>query len=425
MGLDPRVVAAAKAAAEKAHAASNGVLGGYPLDQRGDAWETPDPPHAETSSTPFALTPGPEFVRTDYSLKWFVRRILVQRQPAVIGGPHKSMKTSLIVDLGAALASGTPFLKEFAVEQPRRVAIFSGESGPAVLKETYLRIARAKDIDPASVDGLLWGFELPQFTNATDLESFTTSLATNRVEVVIVDPAYLCTLGIAGPKGPQASNSFQMGPLYKQFADACLSVGATPILAAHFRTTRTNIYDPPELDDLAHAGIREFVRQWLLVGRREKYAPGTGQHRLWLSTGGSAGHSGLWSLEIDEGVVGEDFGGRFWNVRVSTGAEQRQTDQSLAEQKRKEKEHQRDREDDMAVMGKVDELSRESNGVAGYTKVRDQVGLSGPRMERSVVRLVKKELLEETVWHYVSGNGTKKQGKGLRRPSKVGSGGDE
>ena len=36
-------------------------------------------------------------------------------------------------------------------------------------------------------------------------------------------------------------------------------------------------------------GVGEFVRQWVLVGRRTPYQPGTGAHDLLLTVGGSAG----------------------------------------------------------------------------------------------------------------------------------------
>jgi hypothetical protein len=66
---------------------------------------------------------------------------------------------------------------------------------------------------------------------------------------------------------------------------------------------------------MAWAGFQEFARQWILLGRREQYEPGTGEHELWLSVGGSAGHSGLWGLDISEGVSGQP---RHWNIELST-----------------------------------------------------------------------------------------------------------
>jgi hypothetical protein len=161
-----------------------------------------------------------------------------------------------------------------------------------------------------------------------------------------------------------------MGPLYRNFTSTCLKAGTTPILVTHFRITRANAYAEPEIDDLSYAGIQEWARQWLLLSRREKYAPGTGQHRLWLSAGGSAGQSGLWSLDINEGVIDEEFKGRFWDVQVSTATEQRTTERSQAEEKRRAKISQQDLDDDAAVMRTVDEQAKEGNGVAGATACR-------------------------------------------------------
>src|SRR3974390_3509885 len=62
---------------------------------------------------------------------WLVDNVLVEGQPAVIGGPKKTLKTTCALDLAISLATGTPFLGHFRVAQPVRVAVLSGENGTA------------------------------------------------------------------------------------------------------------------------------------------------------------------------------------------------------------------------------------------------------------------------------------------------------
>ena len=102
--------------------------------------------------------------------------------------------------------------------------------------------------------------------------------------------------------------------------EVCQRNSAGLILAHHNTRTseRQNKHKPPELDSLAWAGYAEWARQWILLGRREDYVPGTGEHKLWLNAGGSAGHSSLWALDADEGPSGLP---RHWKVTLSTPSE--------------------------------------------------------------------------------------------------------
>jgi hypothetical protein len=135
--------------------------------------------------------------------------------------------------------------------------------------------------------------------------------------------------------GEGAESVFKMGNPLAELGELCLAHGATPIICHHLKTGRLNQFAPAELDDLAYAGCAEYFRQWLLLSRREQYEPGSGQHALWLTVGGSAGHNSLWAVDIDEGTI-DDPGGRRWGLAVTksdearSSAEQRKTEAKAA-----------------------------------------------------------------------------------------------
>ena len=201
-----------------------------------------------------------------------------------------------------------------------KVVILSGESGLSVLQETARRVCKSKGVCLADVDNLIWSDWLPRLDSTKHLEMLAQTIQETGCEVLFLDPVYLAM------PGADAGNLFVQGTMLRRVSEICQEHSVCPILLHHLRKRGKgdHSFDPPELDDLSWSGFSEFARQWWLIGRREPYEPGTGEHKVWLSIGGSAGHSALWAVDIDEGVSGLP---RYWKVAFST------PDEALTEKK--------------------------------------------------------------------------------------------
>jgi hypothetical protein len=289
-------------------------------------------------------------------IRYLVDGLLVAGQPGIVAGPKKALKTSIVIDLGLSLASGKPFLGVFAVHCPIRVGLLSGESGLATIRETARRIAASKEFALADVEGLLFCDCLPQLGSTADLAALRRLIRRDRLEVLILDPTYLMMTGEG------AENLFKQGALLSPIAELGETTGCTVLLVHHTRKNNANEFLPPELENIAWSGFQEWARQWLLIGRRERYEPGSGEHRLWLNWGGSAGHSGLWAVNVFEGTP-KDIGGRKWEVEVKRAAEARQDAQERLQKAREETEAlklERDKERLYAALAKAGEGETET-----------------------------------------------------------------
>lgn len=259
------------------------------------------------------------FDKADFSLDWLIKNVLLRGQPGVIGGPMKTLKTGIAIDMAISLASGTPFLGKFDVPRPVRVALMSGESGKAVLRQQARCVCKQKGLSLEECD-VLWSSHLPRLARRADRVGLKHFLKNEKVEFVLLDPLYLCLL--SGASNISASNLYQMGPLLLRVGQACLSAGATPVFVHHTVKGISKSTEPRAalgLESLAFSGIGEFVRQWVLLNRRCPFEEGSGRHDLVMSVGGSAGHSGRWQVEVNEGILDERFKGRRWQVKVVTG----------------------------------------------------------------------------------------------------------
>jgi replicative DNA helicase len=327
-----------------------------------------------------------DFATHDYRPNWLVKRVLVAGQPAVCGGRSKAMKTSNLVDLAVSLGTGTPFLGHFDTDRTT-VAILSGESGAFTIQETAKRVAQARGVSLADAD-VYFVFTLPYITRLADVDATARMIEEVHAKVLIVDPAYLCLLG-GDAGGRQASNVFDMGPLLLRLSDIGNKTGSTIILCHHCKKTTDmsrEKFDPPDLEELSMAGFHEWARQWLLIGRRERFEPGTGLHKLWLNVGGSVGFSGTWSVDIDEGVIADDFSGRKWDVSVGSMTDA--AEEKKREQDRKADEKRRATEWDREV--KVTKALRVHKEGLTRRQLREETGLNAPAIASAVMSLFQK-----------------------------------
>jgi hypothetical protein len=348
------------------------------------ATPAPNRPDAEQREpVKFTRITSKELATSVYEIEYLIDRFLVARQPCIFAGPKKALKTTLLVTMAVALARGVQFLGRFEVAQARRVLVMSGESGVSVLQETARRVCHWHNCDLANLDNLIWSTDLPQIANLDHLDALAYMLRENEIEVIVIDPAYLCL----STEASDAANLFAMGTLLGNLSRICQEQGATLVLAHH--TRKGNIadpFEPPELEHIAFAGFQEFCRQWILVGRRERYEHGTGSHRLWLSTGGSAGHSGLWGCDIEEGTNTAAEGRTFDCALLSAEAVINNAKEQAAASK---ESAQRDR--DAGHRNRAVRLLFKAGRPMTKTQWRALCGINGPTMDRIVMSLLDSE----------------------------------
>lgn len=330
----------------------------------------------------FRTITAAELAGGDYCVDYIVEGILAKGQPCGLLGPQKALKTSLAIDLAVAIATGGFFLGKWRVNGRRRVLMMSGESGLATIQETAARVCDAAFKTLAEIDGLSFCDVLPRFGNSVDLAELSRLLKSQDVEVLFIDPLYLC-IDVGGSEG----SIYAMGAALRGVSELCQSLGVTLILAHHLKKSVVNPYQPGELSDASWAGIAEYCRQWLIINRRGPYEHGSGVHKLWLSVGGSAGHSGLWGVDVDEGV---GHGNRHWSVGILTADEVRGIEVDHHEERRQAKAAEKAEAD---VRRLLDRLAKFPDGET-KGKLRELLAVSGDKINAQIAAALDRDCIE-------------------------------
>ena len=347
----------------------------------------------------------------NFKLEFLVENVLAQHQPGVIAGSSKSLKTSVMIDLAVSLASQAFFLGKFKVKQPYRVGIMSGESGMATIQNCYRRVCEARTWEADVTKLSIWWCEsVANFSSLEDLHELRRFIRKQSLEVLMVDPLYQALPEV------DAASLAKMGEVLRATNQICHDTGCTLILVHHtikrpgFGSNRS-VFEPLEREDIHGAGINEWMRQWLLINRREVYAA-DGTHKLNLVLGGSAGHSSRWALDVDEGRFSpSEFGGlEKWEVSLDTLSDARE---QVRQAKATEKEAQTQERVDQRVKRILDALVANPDGLP-MTRIRDLSGGPGKNFTSAwEVVLATGEI--EPVFLFLSGKKTSTEAYRLKR----------
>ncbi len=308
------------------------------------------PDRFETIAKTYRLEPAwtlEQLFEADLNEEFLVDQVLVENQPMVVAGEFKSLKTTMLIMLALGLGSGAQFLGRYEVLKRKRVLFCSAESGKKKIRNTIYAAAKQLGINLAELrdSGFLkLSWWVPKISSMEVMEYFKNEIDKAKAEVVMIDPLYQ---SLDDQQASMILNGQQLAALCNYVLDA----GATPICCDHVKRSSENVRnrEPLELNDISGAGKAEYFRQWILVSRRVKFQPEENRkpHELWLSIGGSEGHSSQLALDVVENF--DDNG--FMEIEVST-----QQRSELIQQARESSKDKREAAKEQAFKDKLNKV---------------------------------------------------------------------
>ena len=306
--------------------------------------------------------------------------VFVANRLGIIGGPSKSIKTLMALDMAISSATGTPWLgfDRFRCPTPQRVGYVTCEADQARMMDAHdLMLADRYTRFPERVGAFLpvrFDDTLFDLGNAAEVAALASFVRQGGIQVLFIDPIN----NFLGSLEPQDTPKLQraMAVLARQMA----VLNCTTILVGHTAGDRTRIQqnrhrDYLELQELAWPGITNSVRQWVTVNKLEEYddTTHTNQVGLWIgSTGGQAG--GRFAVHASEGAQFER-----WQTVVTPGAARAEANRNT----RAQNAGARTRGDENRVLDYIEEHP----GATQRAMVRNTTQLSGIGTQRLTVML--------------------------------------
>jgi len=164
--------------------------------------------------------------------KYLVRGVWPAADHGVLAAEMKAQKTWTAVDLAVSVATGTPFLGRFPIDDPGTVLLVAGEGSAANIVRRIRATAEARGIEGDDLNlAVLVG--APQIASPEHREYFQRNIDSARPKLLILDPLYAMASGLDG------KDLYAMGAAFGPLQRTCTTAGCALLLVTHTNRSRT------------------------------------------------------------------------------------------------------------------------------------------------------------------------------------------
>ena len=119
---------------------------------------------------------------------WLIHSLWSRNAAGILGGPPKCCKTWLGLDMALSVASNTPCLGRFPVEQPGPTLIYMAEDALPAVRERIQALCRHRNIDLAALD--LYVIDAPslRLDTAQDQKRLIQAIEQIKPRLLLLDP---------------------------------------------------------------------------------------------------------------------------------------------------------------------------------------------------------------------------------------------
>lgn len=196
-----------------------------------------------------------ERVEAQGPTRFLIRGIWPAGTHGVHGAQPKAQKTWNAFDLAVSVASGTPWLNHFEIDDPGPVLVFAGEGGEAEVLRRLNGIAVNRELNLDDLD-ITVCIRAPHLGESDHMRLFRDQLTVRRPKLVVLDPLYLAA------KGADLRDLFSMGALLEIPQHLCADVDAALWVNHHNNRSR----ETKATNNLSGAGAAEWGR--VIIGAK-------------------------------------------------------------------------------------------------------------------------------------------------------------